>query len=499
MNVQQPSVQTAYNASTSTHTLEVSLTYTDEPYQQSKRKTHKLGIDVPFHDVRPPALTCSANLENVQFDIRVRRPSRRKRKRLKLDDNADIADHENHPAATESLPLFTEEPMQEFMESEEHEPVNPDASVLADPLELDLRRRQEGEESMHDEPSMLLEAYEEELPDTLTTEPTKPYLLKRASSALDIDDGEEESQKTAILELIDAAIRCAISDSPTRLAKGIAVNRKDSFQSLSGIAPALWSPGYLPAVAERAVFVPTISHALAAICSGPAKAGPLQSMTDKPANQTSEQSLAINTSQLKARSCTREMYDVWSSRVWQALGRGLYDPEAARRLKPLALHNGHLTGEPADDEELLDASQQSWEGFIPIELQDDDDFSLCLEDEVDDLGYEDDLLDSMYGDSAYAGIDHCDRLAYATGVHELEDLKADAYTGRASQSYLWQCVALSEGRPNGLMQVAAEEREEDDAVSIRDSFGALSIDEERRCGLGFSFDDVHDLHEMLYI
>ncbi|KAK4901873.1 hypothetical protein LTR27_001647 [Elasticomyces elasticus] len=82
-------------------------------------------------------------------------------------------------------------------------------------------------------------------------------------------DVEREVQATyntdAILELINASVNMAISENVKPSNKSIRVRGGKKLRRLEGIAPTIWTPGYLPSVASRAVFLPTISHALDAV------------------------------------------------------------------------------------------------------------------------------------------------------------------------------------------------------------------------------------------
>ena len=49
-----------------------------------------------------------------------------------------------------------------------------------------------------------------------------------------------------LLHMVDAALRMCICSKPGRLAPGIQIVVDDRVTQLADIAPAIWSPGYLP-------------------------------------------------------------------------------------------------------------------------------------------------------------------------------------------------------------------------------------------------------------
>ncbi|KAG9537785.1 hypothetical protein KCU79_g20516, partial [Aureobasidium melanogenum] len=65
-----------------------------------------------------------------------------------------------------------------------------------------------------------------------------------------------------VIDLIDAALRLALTNLSSKTLAGKKITEKSSFKHLDDICPAMWSPGHLEALASRAVFLPTISHAM---------------------------------------------------------------------------------------------------------------------------------------------------------------------------------------------------------------------------------------------
>jgi len=175
-----------------------------------------------------------------------------------------------------------------------------------------------------------------------------PSCKRSSSTAEALVLNEEKPGLEQIMRLIDAAVRMSITDSPRRIDKAVKVSRQESFVRFVDIAPSLWSPGYSPAVASRAVFLPTISHALASVGARRCQNASLASKIAELGRQS-----RVSDSD---RQCTKGLEQSLSTAWWRLLQRGCYNPDAAAYLKPLC---GKGVPEFGGDEHepLLDANQ----------------------------------------------------------------------------------------------------------------------------------------------
>ncbi|KAK5006338.1 hypothetical protein LTR16_005894, partial [Cryomyces antarcticus] len=147
-----------------------------------------------------------------------------------------------------------------------------------------------------------------------------------------------EVEQEQLVELIDAALRTSITDKPLRTASGIKVNSVESSKKLADVSPALWSPDYLPAMSSRAVFVPTISHALSHSLYGRAKSTTLREKLQELGRLNGCQLNAREGSLASAADSVREVDSIHRSvdvSLWQMMQRTLYDANSARRLTSL--------------------------------------------------------------------------------------------------------------------------------------------------------------------
>ena len=354
------------------HELIIHLKHED--MKRSKRQLHKLAVDVPFYDVKPAAGICVTGIDTVQLDMCIRRRPRRKRRKLEktVGDSFAIGAPSMHLSAAALPSVDSDSPMSQMTKH---------GDSFAEPRDLPL----DAEECLFEQDQvnedwdgmeMLFEADAEDdkfesLPSSQTSS-----LLKRASSEAELDTNAERTSLAAVMMLVDAALRLAISQSPTRLAKGVNVTRYESVRRLADTFPAMWSPGYLPAVSSRAVFIPTISHALNSVCGSTARR---------------------RNSERNAQGLANHRLD--ERRLWQTLQTGLYDSQAARRLQPIRSPED-LPG-TGSKSLAVEGDRDDDQGSLMEAL---DEYNTRVEDDIEESGFEDDdsLLDYDQSDSAYA-------------------------------------------------------------------------------------------------
>ena len=434
LHFSQPSVRTT-SIDQARNLIEVSLAHDVEPTRRPARPIHRLDVDVPFYDIRPPPGIRTATLETVELDIKLRGGDR-----LQVKPSTGVYGGANE---IHWLEWFDDD---------------------AD---------DSGSE-------MLLEAenYDEEcyLPQSLDASSTLPDAAVEPT----ISDLQESVLLTyEMLKLLDAAIRRTISGSLERLPYGMVMKCNKSFTTLSSLAPSLFQPGHLPAVASRAVFLPTISRSLAAVHlnSGRTKAlkttglSVLQSRAEPP--DSSEEDVL--------RGEVDKSSERLSTMLWSTVERGLQDSMPDTRLKPLSvgiadwqyltlnddcleLHGMerlclqhsptmHISDEVSDFGSPEDFCSDSDDAF--------DDLDKYSEHEGDDDMYEDDSSSLSVGGFDWDYDNHFDEITQKTDV----DQKHDEVWSRTfnNSTYLSDVIGV------GASMF------EDDTKSICESMGAMSM------------------------
>ncbi|TKA76792.1 hypothetical protein B0A55_05836, partial [Friedmanniomyces simplex] len=368
------SVESTASDTTGLHLVTLSLAYCERDAKQQRRCMHKLGVDVPFYDVKPPACVQSCALEVVHLAMNVTLPPKYKRPKFS-DDVQSLAYARCSPCTIpvelSNLPSAAEKLVEE------------DNVHLCDP------------DSDSDFDDILFECYSTaggagdcdhlHLATTSTVDPTPACLastaahLKRSRCPTDLEPvNETQIEANAILELVDAAIRLAISERSKRLGKTIRVRGGKRLKRLRDVAPTIWSPGYLPSIADRAIFLPTISHALRTVASKTSHNKGLRRKV--------------------AKLCPPNLDDPQTSlsaHLWRMLQEGEYASKPARRLKPLFTGTKTAMEDDTDGLATLAPSQGGDEQFVEYE----DEFSDFEEGRLNENDmYDDELLDSMLGE-----------------------------------------------------------------------------------------------------
>ncbi|KAK5676063.1 hypothetical protein LTS10_011353 [Elasticomyces elasticus] len=246
------SVEATASDNAGLHLITISLAHREFHAEQRRRCLHKLSADVPYYDTQPPAGTQIRTLEVVHLAMKITCPQKDKRHRrsddvrsLTCSPSAVLSDLGACLTATDML----------------FDDPSTDTDFLDD---------------------MILESYDEDLvgehetmsPYTLSTSDETPFPLESpflgpSMRSNDVEpEVDAEYNIDAILELINASVSMAISENVRPPNKNIRVRGGKKILRLQAIAPTIWLPGYLPSVASRAVFLPTISHALDSVAKG---------------------------------------------------------------------------------------------------------------------------------------------------------------------------------------------------------------------------------------
>ncbi|KAK1065632.1 hypothetical protein LTR12_000317 [Friedmanniomyces endolithicus] len=354
------SVETTASDATGLSLVTISLAHCERDTAQRRKRVHKLGVGVPFYHVRPPAGVRTRALESIYLAMDVALSA--KHKRLKLSDTFQPQVHTSLSQSTAGRGL----------EDDFDDLCGSDSESDFDDLLFD------DYESPEDTGTCKLFCLSASPAIDIRTAclsiPAAP--LKRSSSLTNSEPAtNSHTEAGSILALVDAGLRLAISDTSKRLGKDIRVQGGQRFERLKDVAPALWSPGYLPSVADRAVFLPTISHALSTVASKASYDAGLQRKLAElcPAN-TDDQRSSL------------------SAQLWRLLQEAEYPGKSAGRLQPLFDGTQTAVGLDTGGPETFDPSRDLHEQFVEY----DDELSDFEESSLHDyLVYDEDLLDSM--------------------------------------------------------------------------------------------------------
>lgn len=155
-----------------------------------------------------------------------------------------------------------------------------------------------------------------------------------------VDDGLSVDD---FIGIVDAAFRYTICDKPNKLRAGTKIHGNTMKNKLQSIYPTVWSPGYAQAVATRAALVPTLASSFSKFVSN-ARTDECKTKFGKPGGG-------------------QKAVETISTFLLETTQRGLHDPKAACKLKPLRRSSEksiaiHEFDSAFDDCEFLEATQK---------------------------------------------------------------------------------------------------------------------------------------------
>jgi hypothetical protein len=240
----------------------ISLDYSARTASSEKVKLHKLAPELPYHDIKPPPGVPIIKLEAVHVKMLLRNsPAAKVLKPVPCKQNHADPGNENLSFDEESLFCSVD------IVNEEQQCPNGDAGI---------------NDTYHMQ-SSTWQSDKLRPSDIVTDESGRAYLTPPPSQ----ETREERVQhsgtepKECVTSLVstntmmaslETGLRHVIYKAPSRNSKSHIVTSNEDFDCLPIIAPALWVPDYHKSLSERAVFLPTISHAIANV-SGHSAAG----------------------------------------------------------------------------------------------------------------------------------------------------------------------------------------------------------------------------------
>ncbi|KAI9761620.1 MAG: hypothetical protein M1835_008147 [Candelina submexicana] len=339
----------------------------------------------PIADVRPPLGVPRVGLEtiNITFDFfldqaKKREPNRKKLKTVDLERLQDLFPATKDKADEDVLLLDEEYFSQSVI------PTGPMAGLDFEVLEQERRRASQPTRSSNHLFSLLDDdiegcqapAFNEHYPSSrpsIQADVSHAHTLKRpAEGQLSAAQRTDALHLQHAVHLTDAALRNLICNRPLRTAPGIKVKRNLTAR-LADLAPVLWSPGYLPAIAQRAHFIPTIAQAMASISTRAHsstlrdKLMTISALAPSPILKTPRSEISVTGSSSVDRQA---ISTVLKARFWRIMQQKLFDPSAAKRLSPLKVSETAETqsafGKYDTEEMLVEDVTESQDAFTQL-------------------------------------------------------------------------------------------------------------------------------------
>ena len=376
------SVETSIH-STIEHDITIKFAQSDIIDQSPRQQLHKLHIGVPFYDIKPPPGIPKMALDHIRLAMSISPAAQQTHRHRTLKQiGHNSGSQVFHPRERCSIGFRS------------YLRVNGDYKIPKYPADYVVTSCDKHDTDCGDLRPEKIAVSHQTCSHCQSVSPGSKLILQRSPNVFADEIGE----------LLDAAVRHAISSSPKRLSKGIRVVSHESFTPLADLAPSLWVPGHQRALSSRSIFVPTISHALASIGRSSTRGRgtilglKLMELSNRAVSSVTgcEQSLATRENEKDHRT----IHNGLSVKIWRSMQCQLIDHDASNRLLPLfqlssayQSSDGQLTTKAGLELQSNTIDQSQWVGPMDELPFDDNDFLLDACDYDTDSG--DVILDSI--------------------------------------------------------------------------------------------------------
>ena len=354
----------------------ISLDYSALKASPEKAKLHKLAPELPYHDIKPPPGVRVIKVEAVHVKMLLSNSPT-----AKVLKPAVCKTNDAEPAVEN--PTFDEESLFCSMDI-----VNEEQQCPTGDAEID---------HIYHTQSSAQQSDGLRLSDLITAESSCAYLTPPPSQETR-EEGVQHSgiepkqhmtslvSTDTLMTTLETGLRHVMCKPPSRNSKShnITITSNEDFDCLPIIAPALWEPDYHKSLSDRAVFLPTISHAIANVAGHSAaglglkvKAWQLSHRHPHKGRETFSAQASLDTNEVQEAISV----DLWaaivsglSNRANQSRPlRGLFEPthgaeglgEAESMLDEVATdYESDTTCDESDFEDLLDMASAAEDGSI---------------------------------------------------------------------------------------------------------------------------------------
>jgi hypothetical protein len=320
----------------------ISLDYGARTASPEKAKLHKLTPELPYHDIKPPPGVRVIKVEAVHVKMLLRNsPAAKVLKPVACKQN-------NAEPGIENL-AFDEESLfcsMGFVNEEQHCP-NGDAKI----------------DDIYHMQSSTQQSDKLKLSNLITVESSCAYLTPPPSQETREErvqhSGTEPKQNASnrvstdtIMISLETGLRHIMCKAPSRNSKSHIITSNEDFDCLPIVAPALWAPDHHKSLSERAVFLPTISHAIANV-SGHGSARPGLKVK---AWQLSHRYPHKGREMFSPRASldTDQVQEALSVDLWAAMASGLSDSAKQSRIIRDLFESTRGADGPGEVEHMLD-------------------------------------------------------------------------------------------------------------------------------------------------
>jgi hypothetical protein len=301
----------------------ICLDYNEQPVYPHKVKFHKLAPELPYHDIKPPTGVRVIKVEAVNVNMLLR----------------------NTPAVGVIHPVLCG---QDRIESG-----NVNARFNEECLFSGMVSADEGQLCSSDDAGICdfdhlqsstpaVDNIERQSSKMLAAESSCAYLSSPPSQeAKELQDSGKDIVRSStyrvstekLIASLETGLRHVMCEPPRRNAKANKIIGNEDFDCLPIIAPALWLPNYHRSLSERAIFLPTISHAIANVSGHSSAKFGLKVKAWQLSQRHPHKGGSVFSA--KANVNTSEVQKALSVDLWAAMASGLNHTRTAEQSRPL--------------------------------------------------------------------------------------------------------------------------------------------------------------------
>lgn len=189
------------------------------------------------------------------------------------------------------------------------------------------------------------------------TPPSSQKKSERSQSSMSTGSQKEHCSKLVVkglMTILETGLRHAVRGTPARRSSSTRVVNNEDFKCLSALAPALWVPECHRAVSNRAVFLPTLSHAISNVSRNCSTSAGLHNKVQELVRRRQHGNFALQSSEID-HTQTALSVGLWHLVVSNS------QKHSAKQLRPFSVHaeiGDALTPSEMIDDLLDDAESE---------------------------------------------------------------------------------------------------------------------------------------------
>lgn len=248
-------VRSTFDDATGTYSITTHLV-SRSSLEDQRSRLHKLGSGVPACDVRPPAGITDVPCKAVNISIVLSARELQARDLLKTSDKEADCSYRREQTASED-PDISDDFEDLLLPSDPWRGKEPcDNSQQASHL---------GVSDYHDVSQQSFPTIYEDCGSATSLDSSGPQrvaLLHHNNSCLASSQHDALSTAQGCAHIIETAVQVALCGRSYLNESKLFASGRRTARPLSKLLPSIWCPAYLPGIANRSIFIPTIAHAL---------------------------------------------------------------------------------------------------------------------------------------------------------------------------------------------------------------------------------------------